>query len=60
MVMYMTKALFTMLKKFQSSNDLYSYGICDFTTQKAIRQAVLDTTFLIDKQLEEAVSYMDK
>lgn len=51
---------FYAVKLFQKNNGLYEYGICDFTTQKAIRQTLLDTTFYVDKQIEEAILYMDK
>lgn len=54
------EAAFRSVMQFQKNSDLYAYGICDFTTQKAIRQALLDTVFYIDRQIEAAVEYMDK
>ncbi len=50
---------FYSVKQFQKNHDLYAYGICDFTTQKAIRQALLDATFYTDNQTEAAIKHMD-
>lgn len=51
---------FYAIKLFQKNSGLYEYGICDFTTQKALRQKLLDTTFYVDRQIEKAVEYIDK
>ena len=54
------ESTFYNVMQFQKNNGLFEYGICDFTTQKAIRQALLDTTFYVDEQLPKAVEYLDK
>lgn len=48
------------VKDFQKNHGLYSYGICDFTTQDAIREALLNTDFYDDLQLEKAIELADK
>lgn len=48
------------VKNFQKTNELYAYGICDFTTQTAIRNALLETKFYNDLQLEKAIELADK
>lgn len=48
------------VKNFQKNHELYSYGICDFTTQDAIREALLNTDFYDDLQLEKAIELADK
>jgi len=39
------------VKKFQTDQHLYAYGICDFTTQKALNQAVITAQKKKDIQL---------
>jgi len=51
---------FHAVKLFQKNSGLHSYGVCDFTTQKKIREVLLETTFYTDKQIEEAIKLMDK
>ncbi len=43
---------------FQKEHELYPYGICDFTTQNAIRDALLAETFYNDTQLEKAIELL--
>ncbi len=45
---------------FQKEKGLYPYGICDFTTQKKIREALLEETFYNDTQLEKAIQLLNK
>lgn len=48
------------VKTFQRKSGLYAYGICDFTTQTAIRDALLETTFYNDMQFDKAVELAEK
>ena len=45
---------------FQKEKGLYPYGICDFTTQKKIREALLEETFYNDTQMEKALELLYK
>ncbi len=45
---------------FQKDNGLYPYGICDFTTQKKIREVLLEKMFYNDTQLDKAIELLDK
>jgi carboxyl-terminal processing protease len=47
------------IKNFQTNEELFSYGICDFTTQKALKQKLLDTKFYKDTQFDKAVEYLN-
>jgi len=44
---------------FQKNNGLYPYGICDFTTQKKIREMLLEKMFYNDTQLFKAIELLD-
>ncbi|MBQ4109721.1 MAG: S41 family peptidase [Clostridia bacterium] len=46
------------VREFQAENDLFPYGVLDMTTQTYIRNKVLDSKFLDDKQLDRAVEYL--
>lgn len=46
------------IKTFQQRMELYPYGVCDFTTQQHIKQALLDTVFYHDTQFETAVEIL--
>ena len=46
------------VREFQSENDLFPYGVLDITTQSYIRNKVLDSKFLDDKQLDRAIEYL--
>lgn len=48
--------LYYAVKKFQDSNNLYPYGVCDITTQLAIENALQDEEILIDRQLDAAIN----
>lgn len=48
--------LYYAVKKFQDSNNLYPYGVCDITTQLAIENALQDEKVVLDKQLETAIN----
>lgn len=43
------------VKTFQKKAELYPYGVCDFTTQQHLKQALLDTLFYHDTQFDVAV-----
>lgn len=51
---------FHAIKLFQKNSGLHSYGVCDFTTQKKLREVLLETTFYTDKQIEEAIKLIDE
>lgn len=46
------------VKNFQANEELFSYGICDFTTQTKLKQKLLDTKFYKDTQLDKAIEYL--
>ena len=46
---------FNAVKSFQQKEELYPYGVCDFTTQQHLKQALLNTVFYEDTQLETAL-----
>ncbi len=50
------------VKQLQSTNDLYPYGVLDYTTQKLINQKILETinNTTKDPQLQEAIDYLKK
>lgn len=48
------------VKDFQKKHELYAYGICDFTTQNAIREELLNTSFYNDLQFDKALELADK
>lgn len=49
---------FNVIKKFQAEQNLYPYGVLDFTTQKAIEDAVKALELEVDKQLEKAIEML--
>ncbi len=51
---------FNAIKTFQKKADLYPYGVCDFTTQQHLKQALLNTVFYEDTQLEKAIEYLNE
>ena len=51
---------FTAVKTFQKKANLYPYGVCDFTTQQHLKQALLDTVFYEDTQLEKAIELFNE
>lgn len=48
------------VKTFQTKAELYPYGVCDFTTQQHLKQALLDTLFYEDTQLEKAIEFLNE
>jgi carboxyl-terminal processing protease len=46
------------IKNFQANEELFSYGVCDFTTQSKLKQKLLDTKFYKDTQLDKAIEYL--
>ncbi len=46
------------VKTFQKKAELYPYGVCDFTTQQHLKQALLDTLFYYDTQFDTAVELL--
>ncbi|EOD01786.1 S41 family peptidase [Caldisalinibacter kiritimatiensis] len=54
------KVTFNAIKKFQIDNELYSYGILDFTTQDALLKSAQKYTKPenVDKQLEKAIEVL--
>jgi carboxyl-terminal processing protease len=46
---------FNAIKSFQKDNNLYPYGILDYTTQKTINKKFIELTDIYDKQLEKAI-----
>lgn len=46
------------IKKFQADQGLYPYGVCDFTTQKYLNTALLDSQKVNDLQLNEAIKQL--
>lgn len=44
------------IKKFQKDQGLYSYGICDFTTQERLNSALIQSIEEKDPQLDKAIS----
>lgn len=46
------------VKTFQKKAALYPYGVCDFTTQQHLKQALLDTLFYHDTQFDVAVELL--
>lgn len=51
---------YTAVKTFQKKANLYPYGVCDFTTQQHLKQALLDTVFYEDTQLEKAIELFNE
>lgn len=51
---------FLAVSDFQSKNGLYAYGVCDFSTQKAIRKAVFEKTLDTDNQCDKALDYISE
>lgn len=51
---------FLAVTDFQSKNGLYAYGVCDFSTQKAIRKAVFEKTMDTDTQCDKAFDYISE
>lgn len=51
---------FNAIKTFQQKAQLYPYGVCDFTTQQHLKQALLNTVFYEDTQLEKAIEYLNE
>ena len=51
---------FSAVMDFQGKNKLYAYGVCDFTTQKAIRKAVFEKTMTEDNQCDKALDYISE
>ncbi len=43
------------VKLFQAEQELYAYGVLDFTTQRKLDETVKELEVIIDKQLEKAV-----
>ncbi len=46
---------FNAVKSFQKKTNLYPYGVCDYTTQQGIKNALLETLFFEDTQLNTAL-----
>ncbi len=46
------------VKTFQKKAELYPYGVCDFTTQQHLKQALLDTLFYYDTQFDTALELL--
>lgn len=51
---------FSAVMDFQSKNKLYSYGICDFTTQKAMKKAIFEKSITKDNQCDKALDYISE
>ncbi|MBC7960578.1 MAG: S41 family peptidase [Vallitaleaceae bacterium] len=48
------KMTFAAVKKFQADHKLYSYGVCDITTQKILNEALQKSVLEKDPQLDKA------
>ncbi|MFP4697183.1 MAG: S41 family peptidase [Eubacteriales bacterium] len=48
------------IKRFQAENDLYPYGICDFSTQSKLNEILLKSLENNDRVLERALYYLDE
>lgn len=51
---------FEAIRQFQRDNRFYSYGVLDFTTQKALNDALDKTILQTDKQYARAVEVLNK
>lgn len=51
---------FEAIKQFQKNNKFYAYGILDFSTQKALNDALDKTILQTDKQYAKAVEVLNK
>lgn len=47
---------FNAIKRFQLENGLYSYGVCDFSTQAKLNEVLYKSTLENDLQLSKAIS----
>ncbi|MDK2800851.1 MAG: carboxyl-terminal processing protease [Clostridiales bacterium] len=51
---------FKAVKDFQAEQNLYPYGVLDFSTQAALNVAVSQLEVVVDKQLEKAVEILSR
>ena len=52
--------VFKAVSDFQSENGLWSYGVCDYTTQREIVRKVYDEKKVEDLQMSEAYKYINE
>lgn len=55
---YYDKKTFEAVKEFQSSQNLYPYGVLDYTTQGKLKDVVSSLEYVIDLQLKKAIELL--